>query len=74
VCFNLARSHGRSEYRLVDQERLVPDRSVWRQAMGWDLVFENSQIFEGGEFRWHGRSLREWFVVLANTQATQQIQ
>jgi len=42
--------------------------------MGWDLVFENSQIFEGGEFRWHGRSLREWFVVLANTQATQQIQ
>lgn len=29
------------ESRFVDQQRFVLDRSVWREAMGWDLVLED---------------------------------
>lgn len=49
VAFDLARGDfGGGESGLVDQQRFVLDRSVGCEAMRWDLVFEDLQVFEGG--------------------------
>jgi hypothetical protein len=42
MSLNLTSSHIRSEDRLVDQKWLVLDRSIRRQTVSWDLVFENA--------------------------------
>jgi hypothetical protein len=46
VRLDLTSSHIGSEDRLVDQKWLVLDRSIRRQTVSWDLVFENPQVFE----------------------------
>ena len=46
VFFNLASHDIGRECRLVDQQWFVLDRSIRRQAVGWDLVLEDSEVFE----------------------------
>lgn len=48
MAFDLAGRDIRWESRLVNQQRFMLERSVWREAVGWDLVFEDSKVFEGG--------------------------
>lgn len=57
MCFNIARSNGRSESRPIDQQRSVLDRSVRRQAMSRDLMSEHPQIAQRREFRGHPRDV-----------------
>lgn len=47
VGLNIARRNGRDESGFVDHERFVLDRSVGRQTVGWDLMFEHFEVFEG---------------------------
>jgi hypothetical protein len=47
VAFDLAGRDIMGESGLVDQQRFVLDRSVWYEAVGWDLVLEDFEVFEG---------------------------
>lgn len=62
MCFNIARSNGRSESRLIDQQRFALDRSVRRQAMSRDFMSEHPQIAQRREFRGHPHDM--WFSCL----------
>jgi hypothetical protein len=48
MAFDLASRDVGRECRLVNQQRLVLDRRVGCEAVGWDLVFEDPEVFEGG--------------------------
>jgi hypothetical protein len=48
MAFDLAGRDVGRESRLVDQQRFVLNRSIRRQAMGWDLVLKDFQVFGRG--------------------------
>lgn len=57
MSFDLASHDIGLESRLVDQQRFVLDRGVRRQAMGGDLVLQDSQVLERCQFDGHRRFL-----------------
>jgi hypothetical protein len=48
MAFDIASRDIGRECRLVNQQRFVLDRRVGCEAVGWDLVFEDPEVFEGG--------------------------
>ena len=48
MAFDLAGRDVGLKSGLVDQQGFVHEGSIWCQAVGWDLVFEDSEVFEGG--------------------------
>jgi hypothetical protein len=53
VAFDLGGRGIMGKNGLVNEQRFVLDRSIWCEAVGWDLVLEDFEVFEGGYFDGH---------------------